>query len=122
VEEALRRACAVERDARQRRPIRLRWIMVGLILAAAVVLVWQADTRAMNPRVAPEVIAAAYATDEAAAAAEYGAEFRRDIESFVRQREYSKSTPQAVRRCPEQSRLHMPRLTATAPPMCWPRR
>jgi hypothetical protein len=47
------------------------------------VLVWQADTRAMNPRVDPQVIADAYAADEAAAAAEYGAEFRRDIESFV---------------------------------------
>jgi hypothetical protein len=47
------------------------------------VLVWQADTRSMNPAVDPQVIADAYATDEAAAAAEYGAEFRRDIESFV---------------------------------------
>ena len=47
------------------------------------VLVWQADTRSMNPGVDPQVIADAYAADEAAAAAEYGAEFRRDIESFV---------------------------------------
>lgn len=47
------------------------------------VLVWQAPTTAMNPRVDPQVIADAYAADEAAAAAEYGAEFRRDIESCV---------------------------------------
>jgi len=44
------------------------------------VLVWQGDTRSMNPAVDPDIIAEA---DEAAAAAEYGAEFRRDIESFV---------------------------------------
>lgn len=50
---------------------------------AGPVLVWQADTRTMNPAVDPQVIAAAYATDDIAAAAEYGAEFRRDIESFV---------------------------------------
>jgi hypothetical protein len=47
------------------------------------VLVWQADTRSMNPAVDPQLIADAYAADDAAAAAEYGAEFRRDIESFV---------------------------------------
>ena len=47
------------------------------------VLVWQAPTQAMNPSVDAQVIADAYAADEAAAAAEYGAEFRRDIESFV---------------------------------------
>jgi len=47
------------------------------------VLVWQADTRSMNPAVDAQVIADAYAADEASAAAEYGAEFRRDIESFV---------------------------------------
>jgi hypothetical protein len=47
------------------------------------VLVWQADTRSMNPTVPAELIADAYEADEAAAAAEYGAEFRRDIESFI---------------------------------------
>jgi hypothetical protein len=47
------------------------------------VLVWQAHTRAMNPSVDAQLIEEAYAADEAAAAAEYGAEFRRDIESFV---------------------------------------
>jgi hypothetical protein len=47
------------------------------------VLVWQADTRSMNPSVDQRLIADAYAADDAAAAAEYGAEFRRDIEGFV---------------------------------------
>jgi hypothetical protein len=47
------------------------------------VLVWQADTRSMNPSVDPQIILAAYKDDESSAAAEYGAEFRKDIESFV---------------------------------------
>jgi hypothetical protein len=47
------------------------------------VLVWQGETRAMNPNVSEALIAEAYARDEAAASAEYGALFRRDIESFI---------------------------------------
>jgi hypothetical protein len=47
------------------------------------VLVWQADTMSMNPSIDPGVIERAYVEDESAAAAEYGAEFRRDIETFV---------------------------------------
>jgi hypothetical protein len=51
------------------------------------VLVWSADTKSMNPLVPDEVIAQAYAADEAVAAAEYGRDgvisFRRDIEGFV---------------------------------------
>jgi hypothetical protein len=47
------------------------------------VLVWQADTRAMNPTVDRQIIADAYDRDPLAAAAEYGAEFRSDLESFV---------------------------------------
>ena len=47
------------------------------------VLVWQADTATMNPTVPNGVIDHAYAEDEAVASAEYGAQFRRDIESFV---------------------------------------
>lgn len=47
------------------------------------ILVWQAETRAMNPTVDERVIADAYAQDEAAASAEYGAQFRRDIESYI---------------------------------------
>jgi hypothetical protein len=46
-------------------------------------LVWHADTRTMNPTVRQRVIDKAYADDPAKAAAEYGAQFRSDIESFV---------------------------------------
>lgn len=47
------------------------------------VLVWQAPTRTMNPTVPQDEIDLAYEEDPAAAAAEYGAEFRRDLESYV---------------------------------------
>lgn len=47
------------------------------------VLVWQADTLSMNPSIDPSIIEQAYEEDEASASAEYGAEFRRDIESFI---------------------------------------
>jgi hypothetical protein len=47
------------------------------------VLVWHAATRAMNPTVRQSVIDEAAERDPASAAAESGAEFRSDIESFV---------------------------------------
>ena len=47
------------------------------------VLVIQAPTRALNATVPQEVIDRAYAEDEASARAEFGAEFRTDVESFV---------------------------------------
>ena len=46
-------------------------------------LVWKADTLTMNPTVPRSVIDKAYERDPASAAAEYGAEFRNDIETFV---------------------------------------
>ncbi|WP_245462015.1 hypothetical protein [Shinella sp. JR1-6] len=46
-------------------------------------LVWKAATREMNPTVAQHVIDRAVARDPAKASAEYGAEFRNDIETFV---------------------------------------
>lgn len=46
------------------------------------VFVLRADTRTLNPTVSEEEIAAAYERDEAVAAAEYGAEFRSDVESL----------------------------------------
>lgn len=49
------------------------------------VLVWQADTRAMNPTVPQHVIDAAYERDPIAASAEYGAKFRTDVETFVKE-------------------------------------
>jgi hypothetical protein len=47
------------------------------------VLVWQAATRVMNPAVPQSVIDEAVEADPASAGAEYFAEFRTDVESFV---------------------------------------
>lgn len=49
----------------------------------APVLVWQAQTRDMNPSIPQRVITEAYARDPASASAEYGAQFRSDIESLL---------------------------------------
>ena len=46
-------------------------------------LVWKADTETMNPAVNREEIERAYQDDPAAARAEYGAEFREDLETYV---------------------------------------
>jgi hypothetical protein len=48
------------------------------------VLVWQAATRTMNPTVPEAVVARALGEDEPAARAEWLAEFRLDVESFIR--------------------------------------
>jgi hypothetical protein len=47
------------------------------------VLVWKADTRTMNPTVPEIVIKEAYENDPASAAAECGAEFRTDVETYI---------------------------------------
>ncbi|WP_299232575.1 hypothetical protein [uncultured Halomonas sp.] len=47
------------------------------------ILVAQAPTRVMNPSLPAKVVERAYERDEASASAEYGAQFRSDIESFV---------------------------------------
>ena len=47
------------------------------------VLVWQATTRAMNPRVPQAFMDAHMARDPARAQAEYGAQFRTDVETFI---------------------------------------
>ena len=49
------------------------------------ILVWRAKTRAMNSNVPRAVIAAAYLRDPASASAEYGAQFRTDVSSFIPQ-------------------------------------
>ena len=46
-------------------------------------LVWQAASRIMNPSLSAELVADALAEDEEAARAEFLAEFRRDVASFV---------------------------------------
>jgi len=47
------------------------------------ILVAQAETRFMNPSLPERIIAQAYTRDPVAASAEYGAQFRRDLEEFV---------------------------------------
>lgn len=47
------------------------------------VLVWQAPTRVMNPTIPQALIDQAYERDPASASAEFGAEFRSDVESFI---------------------------------------
>jgi hypothetical protein len=49
----------------------------------APVLVWKAPTKTMNPTVAQRIIDEAYEADPAVAAAEYGAEFRTDVERLL---------------------------------------
>ncbi len=60
------------------------------------ILVWQAPTEAMNPTVPPGVIARAYEADPASAAAEYGAQFRSDVEAFLPKEAVENCTPPGV--------------------------
>jgi hypothetical protein len=46
-------------------------------------LIWRAATLVMNPSVPERIISEAYEADAASAAAEYGAEFRTDIQAFI---------------------------------------
>ena len=46
-------------------------------------LVWKAPTEVMNPTISAKVLARAFEDDPAAAAAEYGAEFRGDLSTFL---------------------------------------
>ena len=46
-------------------------------------IVWHATTQDMHPTINPSIIARAYEEDPASAAAEYGAQFRSDLEDFV---------------------------------------
>ena len=47
-------------------------------------MVWHAPTRVMNPSVPQAIIDAATERDPAHARAEYGAQFRSDIESYIK--------------------------------------
>jgi hypothetical protein len=55
----------------------------GLCSAHKPVLVWRAPTRTMNPTVPQSVIDAALEADPASAAAEYMAQFRTDVETYI---------------------------------------
>ncbi|MCW2078286.1 UNVERIFIED_ORG: hypothetical protein M2193_000461 [Bradyrhizobium japonicum] len=47
------------------------------------VLAWSAATDVMNPEIDPAFLAQAYEDDPVSAAAEYGAQFRSDVEAFI---------------------------------------
>jgi hypothetical protein len=64
------------------------------------IFVWQADSRSMNPNLPQSVIEQAYEEDPESARAEYGAEFRSDLETFV--------SPEAVTACTVRGRLELP--------------
>ncbi len=64
------------------------------------VLVWQADSRAMNPTIPESLIEQAYADDPVAAASEYGGEFRSDIEGFLQPEWISKAIVDGVHELP----------------------
>jgi hypothetical protein len=70
------------------------------------VLVVQAATQTMNPTVDSAIIAAAYAADEAVAAAEYGAQWRRDVETFVSRETIDACVIPGRREMPPSSALH----------------
>ena len=69
------------------------------------VLVWRAATRSMNATVPQSVIDRAYEADPASAAAEYGGEFRTDVESFV--------SREAVEACVVPDRRELPPVMGT---------
>jgi hypothetical protein len=69
------------------------------------VLVWQAATHAMNPAVDESVIVAAYEADDTAASAEYGGEFRVDVEGLI--------TEAVLDACIMPGRHELPPLTGT---------
>lgn len=47
------------------------------------VLAWQASTDTMNPSIDPKYLADQYESDPVSASAEYGAQFRTDVEAFI---------------------------------------
>jgi hypothetical protein len=68
------------------------------------VLVWKGTTAEMNPALDKTLIDAAYEEDPANAAAEYGAEFRSDIDAFVAREVVDACTPAGTFELPHQSR------------------
>lgn len=70
------------------------------------VLTWQADSRTMNPGLPASVVDEAYAADPEAAAAEYGAQFRRDLEAFVAR--------EVIDACTVPGRFELPPLEAVS--------
>ena len=66
---------------------------------------WQGATLAMNPRIDPAIIEEAREADPAAAAAEYDAQFRQDVQTFV--------SRDVVDACVIQGRFELPPVPGT---------
>ena len=69
------------------------------------ILVAQAPSRTMNPALPARVVDEAYARDPEAAAAEYGAQFRSDIEAFIQREVVEAATRPQPLELPYQSGL-----------------
>lgn len=67
-------------------------------------LVWKGATREMNPTIRPAVIERAMERDEASAKAEYGAEFRTDVEALFTREAVAKVIDQGIIERPYDSR------------------
>jgi hypothetical protein len=72
----------------------------------AKVLVWQAATRDMNPSASAALINLAYLRDAVKAAAEYGAQFRSDAESFLPLEEIEACVAKGRKSLPYQSGIN----------------
>jgi hypothetical protein len=70
------------------------------------VLVWQADTRLMNPTVPKRVIDDAYEADPLSAAAEYGAQFRSDVQALLTREAVEACVSLDTRERPPTSTIH----------------
>jgi Terminase large subunit, T4likevirus-type, N-terminal len=70
------------------------------------ILVWQAPTRVMNPTLPQRVVDEATERDPASAAAEYGAQFRTDIESFISREAVMACVTPGVRERPPIAGVH----------------
>jgi hypothetical protein len=70
------------------------------------VLVWKAGTLDMNPTYSQKVIDRATAEDPAAAASEYAAEFRADLETYL--------STEAIEACVVPGRLELPRIAGVS--------
>ncbi len=80
------------------------------------IFVVQADTRRMNPTVSDRVITAAYEQDEASARAEYGAEFRSDLEGLFQREALAECVVAGRRELPFRSYVKVP--FSTGPSYC----
>ena len=72
---------------------------------AGEVLIWKAETRRMNSTVPQSIIDDAYEADASAAAAEYGAQFRDDLEAYISREAIDAVTLSGVREIPPQPHI-----------------